>query len=76
MATPTPNLICPLSQADHARAAVSDGPMWLVQYFAPWCHQCITNKMYFVLVARKLRQMGVNVRVGAVPLCLIAADCR
>ena len=40
--------------------------MWLVIYFAPWCHQCITNRIYMILAARKLQASGLDVRVGAV----------
>ncbi|KAL3920398.1 MAG: hypothetical protein SGPRY_005263 [Prymnesium sp.] len=36
--------IVELNRTEHESAVASEGPMWLIIYFAPWCHQCITNR--------------------------------
>ena len=57
-----------LNRTAHATALQSDGPLWLVIYFAPWCHQCLANKEYYVLAAKHLlATLGPErVRIGAV----------
>ena len=57
-----------LNRTAHAAALQSEGPLWLVIYFAPWCHQCLANKEYYVLAAKHLlATLGPErVRIGAV----------
>ena len=56
-----------LNLTAHDAALASDGPLWLMIYFAPWCHQCLANKAYFTLAARQLQKLlgDERVRVGA-----------
>ena len=59
--------IVELNRTEHAAVVQSDGPLWLIIYFAPWCHQCLANRAYFHLTALKLRELlgDQRVRVGA-----------
>lgn len=59
--------ITELNVSAHAAALESHGPLWLIIYFAPWCHQCLANKAFFSLAARRLRERlgDERVRVGA-----------
>lgn len=60
-----------LNRTSHAAAAASEGPLWLVQYFAPWCHQCIANKAYDALAG--CRRESFHEPSRSLPLGLLRA---
>ena len=41
-----------LNLTEHDAALESDGPLWLLIYFAPWCHQCIVRSSVSIYRSR------------------------